>query len=164
MQGAGVLNSKSESCRGLCFAMKSCGRWASTEGRWEDSKNTELAEMLHGFPRTQKFLVPDAYKPLLPWGSCTAPVFSPQIPLHQPSQFLLHPKEPLHSTDEDNQSRGAGSFRAALASGGAQAAGPFFRPALSHPCPSRLSPWTWWSDQGGSKISRNADTPLLPAF
>lgn len=45
-----------------------------------DSESTELAEMLHGFPRTPQSLVPDAYKPLLPWGSCTAPVSSPQIP------------------------------------------------------------------------------------
>lgn len=57
-----------------------------------DSESTELAEMLHGFPRTPQSLVPDAYKPLLPWGSCTAPVSSPQIPCiayTSPRPFLL---------------------------------------------------------------------------
>lgn len=31
------------------------------------SESTELAEMLLGLPRTPQSLVPDAYKPLLPW-------------------------------------------------------------------------------------------------
>lgn len=41
------------------------------------SENTEVAEMLHGFPKTLQFLVPNTCKAQLPLGSCITPAFSP---------------------------------------------------------------------------------------
>ena len=62
------------------------------QGEDRDVQRTEVAEMLHGFPRTRQSLVPDTCKAQLPWGSCTTPESSPQIPIIAyagSSQFLL---------------------------------------------------------------------------
>lgn len=58
----------------------------------DDERDLENTEVLHSSPRTPQSLAPDTYKSPLPWGSCTTPVPSPQIPCiayTSLSQFLL---------------------------------------------------------------------------